>query len=262
MTVQFRAELCHVDTLRCVVRVEAWENGQLLASSLGEAESSEAAEDRARQRLATRIGTDQPVTRSTPAPIRKDPQSPPQTPTGSTTTKADTEDPVPVPAPAAEPAANPKPEPPPEPTPKATAEPPSEAPTDPEDWSEELTAIDLELRRIGWDRDLERTYLERAFGHASRHRLTRYADLVAFLRQLRGLQPGDRPESAPVPIRRNDLISQGDQMLRQLSWGGDQARGFLQQHLGATSRQQLSDEQLLQFNMLLEEQTLKSRDSS
>jgi len=248
MTVQFRAELCHVDTLRCVVRVEAWENGQLLASSLGEAESSETAEDRARQRLATRIGTDQPVTRSTPAPIRKDPQSPPQTPTGSTDTRGDTEDPVPVPAP--------------EPTPEATAEPPSEAPTDPEDWSEELTAIDLELRRIGWDRDLERTYLERAFGHASRHRLTRYADLVAFLRQLRGLQPGDRPESAPVPIRRNDLISQGDQMLRQLSWGGDQARGFLQQHLGATSRQQLSDEQLLQFNMLLEEQTLKSRDSS
>ena len=45
MTVQFRAELCHVDTLRCVVRVEAWENGQLLASTLGEAESCEAAED-------------------------------------------------------------------------------------------------------------------------------------------------------------------------------------------------------------------------
>ncbi len=254
MTVQFRAELCHVDTLRCVVRVEAWENGQLLASSLGEAESSEAAEDRARQRLTSRIGADQPITRSTPAPIRKDPQSPPQTPTRSADTRADTDDP----APAAKPAADPKPEPTPEPTPEAAAEPPSEAPTDPEDWSEELTAIDLELRRIGWDRDQERTYLERAFGHASRHRLTRYADLVAFLRQLRGLQPGDRPESAPVPIRRNDLISQGDQMLRQLSWGGDQARGFLQQHLGATSRQQLSDEQLLQFNMLLEEQTLKT----
>ena len=149
----------------------------------------------------------------------------------------------------------------PEPTPEATAEPPSEAPTDPEDWGEELTAIDLlELRRIGWDRDLERTYLERAFGHASRHRLTRYADLVALLRQLRALQPGDRPESAPVC--RSDvttLISQGDQMLRQLSWGGDQARSFLQQHLGLrlTSRQQLGDEQLLQSNMLLEEQTFK-----
>ena len=47
-------------------------------------------------------------------------------------------------------------------------------------------------------------------------------------------------------------------MLKQLGWSSDQARTFLQQLLGANSRQQLSDEQLLQFNMLLEEQTLKN----
>ena len=47
----------------------------------------------------------------------------------------------------------------------------------------------------------------------------------------------------------------GDLMLKQLGWNSDQARAFLQQQLGSTS-QQLSDEQLLQFNMLLEEQTL------
>lgn len=239
MTVQFRAELCHVDTLRCVVRVEAWENGQLLASTLGEAESCEAAEDRARQRLVSQIGGEKRIASTTPAPARKAAQEPQTSP-------AATRSPEPTPEPTTEP------------TPEPTPEPPSEAPTDPEDWSEELTAIDLELRRIGWDRELESAYLERAFGHASRHRLTRYADLVSFLRQLRALQPGDRPESAPVPIRRNDLINQGDQMLQQLRWGGDQARRFLQQHLGATSRQQLSDEQLLQFNMLLEEQTLKA----
>ena len=45
-------------------------------------------------------------------------------------------------------------------------------------------------------------------------------------------------------------------MLKQLGWSSDQARTFLQQQLGATRRQQLSDEQILQFNMLLEEQTL------
>ena len=45
-------------------------------------------------------------------------------------------------------------------------------------------------------------------------------------------------------------------MLKQLGWSADQARAFLQQQLGLTSRQQLSDEQLLQFNMLLEEQTI------
>ena len=64
------------------------------------------------------------------------------------------------------------------------------------------------------------------------------------------------PEQAGVPIRRGDLISQGDQMLKQLGWG-EQALNFLKQHLGSTSRQQLSDEQFLQFNMLLEEVAMK-----
>ena len=133
---------------------------------------------------------------------------------------------------------------------------PSETPTDPDDWSDELTAIDMEIRRIGWSREQEQAYLTRAFGLGSRHKLTRYADLVAYLRQLKLIQANDDASTAPAPIRRGDLLQQGDAMLKQLGWSSDQARAFLQQQLGATSRQQLSDEQLLQFNMLLEEQTL------
>ena len=133
---------------------------------------------------------------------------------------------------------------------------PSETPTDPDDWSDELTAIDMEIRRIGWSREQEQAYLTRAFGLGSRHKLTRYADLVAYLRQLKLIQANDDASTAPAPIRRGDLLQQGDAMLKQLGWSSDQARTFLQQQLGATSRQQLSDEQLLQFNMLLEEQTL------
>jgi hypothetical protein len=52
------------------------------------------------------------------------------------------------------------------------------------------------------------------------------------------------------------LITQGDEMLLNLGWTGEQARSFLQQNLNSTSRQQLSDEQLLQFNMMLEEKTI------
>ena len=125
----------------------------------------------------------------------------------------------------------------------------------PADWSEELAAIDLEVRRIGWDRDREKVYLERAFGHASRHRLTRYSDLVGFLRQLRAMQPGESPETAAVPLRRSDLLSQGDEMIRTMGWSSAQARECLQKELGATSRQQLSDQQLMQFNMILENLT-------
>ena len=140
----------------------------------------------------------------------------------------------------------------------ASDNPPSETPTDPDDWSDELTAIDMEIRRIGWSREQEQEYLTRAFGLGSRHKLTRYADLVAYLRQLKLIQDNDDASTAPAPIRRSDLLQQGDSILKQLSWSSDQARAFLQQQLGSTSRQQLSDEQLLQFNMLLEEQQMKA----
>ena len=264
---RIRAELCHVDTLRCVVRAEAWDNDQCIGSCLGEAATAEDAEDRARARLNNLVSQGMSAAAASAAssitsaeqrpdpPIRLESSLPTEqprpmeaprpkeqaTPTEQTrpASGSGTAEPVPI---------NPKPE---------TAQPPSESPTDPEDWSEELTSIDLELKRIGWGREQEQQYLERAFGHASRHRLTRYADLVAYLRQLRQLQQGDQPDQSSVPIRRSDLITQGDAMLKQLNWSGDQARAFLNQHLQANSRQQLTDEQLLQFNMLLEEQTLQ-----
>ena len=258
---RIRAELCHVDTLRCVVRVEAWDNDQCIGSCLGEASSAEDAEDRARARLHSLLNQGVSATAAAPEqrpdrPIRAGSQLPTEQPRPIEAPKS-REQPTPTEQPRTLPGSGSA-----EPVPVnrslETAQPPSESPTDPEDWSEELTAIDLELKRIGWGREQEQQYLERAFGHASRHRLTRYADLVAYLRQLRQLQAGDQPDQSSVPIRRSDLITHGDAMLKQLHWSADQARAFLNQHLQANSRQQLTDEQLLQFNMLLEEQTLKS----
>ena len=260
-----RVELCHVDTLRCVVRVEAWKDEHLIGSSLGEASTAEDAEDRAWQRLRRRLDSTHHESEEHDASLKA---------TAGTSRSAPSElirkgasHPQPSsPVPLSDQPSNPsaatsevKPAVQQEIRPSDVAiEIPSESPTDPDDWSEELTAIDFELKRIGWARDQERQYLERAFGHGSRHRLTRYADLVAFLRQLRQIQPGESPDQSAVPIHRSDLISQGDQMLLTLGWTGEQARAFLQQTLNSTSRQQLSDEQLLQFNMLLEEQILKN----
>ena len=58
---QIRAELCHVDTLRCIVRIEAWQDDQLLGSALGEAQTSEEAEQRGLERLMRRINADPPA---------------------------------------------------------------------------------------------------------------------------------------------------------------------------------------------------------
>ena len=234
---QIHVELCHVDTLRCVVRVEATDGDLRLGSALGEAQTSEAAEDRALERLRLRLtNSDSPPRRNTDSPQPRILQGA----TVEQAKKVETSSPEVHDLPS---------------VPDA----PSESPTDPEDWSDELAAVDLEVRRIGWDRDMERHYLERAFGFGSRHRLTRYSDLTGYLRQLRVMKPGDRPDTAAVPIRRGDLIEQGNLMLQELAWSAENARVFLNQQLGASSRQQLSDEQLLQFNMLLEEQLINKK---
>ncbi|WP_392346165.1 hypothetical protein [Parasynechococcus sp.] len=246
---QIRAELCHVDTLRCIVRVEAWHDGAVQGSALGEAATAEEAEERGLQRLNIRL---QPSGRS---------QQPTQTSARPEASAMVQEaQPMPVERPRkldqAEPASASPPPAPQELSVTTADNTPSETPTDPDDWSGELTAIDMEIRRIGWSREQEQEYLTRAFGLGSRHKLTHYSDLVAYLRQLKLIQANDDASTAPAPIRRGDLLQQGDSMLKKLGWSSDQARAFLQQQLGSTSRQQLSDEQLLQFNMLLEEQTI------
>ena len=248
---QIRAELCHVDTLRCIVRVEAWHDGSLQGSALGEAATAEEAEERALQRLNTRL---EPTGR--PQPTQTSARLEAKANDGDVKAvhverprKLDQAEPKSV-------SASPPPAPQ-ELAVTASDNPPSETPTDPDDWSDELTAIDTQIRRIGWSREQEQEYLTRAFGLGSRHKLTRYADLVAYLRQLKLIQANDDASTAPAPIRRGALLQQGDSMLKQLGWNSDQARAFLQQQLGSTSRQQLSDEQLLHFNMLLEEQAMK-----
>lgn len=260
-----QAQLCHIDSDRCVVLVTAWSDGNVVGSALGEAANAELAEDRALQRLMERgqgLSDSAPRVMRTEAPIRRELAPSPQVPVEKSgeASKAPVEKPVPITRKPAEASSSHQPTasdaPPTAALPTMQQEPepsaPSEAPTDPDDWSDELAAVDLEIRRIGWDREQERSYLERAFGHSSRHKLTRYSDLVAYLKRLKALEPGTPVEAAPVPLRRSDLISQGDQMLQSLGWTSDQARNFLHQHLGSSSRQSLSDEQLLSFNMLLE----------
>jgi len=255
----WECQLVHAEQGRRVVQVRAQRNGQPLGSALGEGTTAEEAEDRAIQRLAARL---KPAT----------PEAPPAT---SPPASAASKPPAPTKAPSSAPA-------------QAAAQAPAQAPSkiaadtiaepslpaiparaingasaesaeggpapgnDPEDWSSELARLDLQLQRLGWSRDQEGVYLERAFGHPSRNRLTHYGDLLAYLNTVETLAPGADPNTANVPLRRRDLLGQCDQLLAQLQWDAATGRSFLEQHVSLTSRQQLSDSQLLQFNMLLE----------
>ena len=259
-----KVEICHIDSDRCVVRVSGIEGEQDLGSSLGEAADAEQAEDRARERLIQRLlKAKAPTERKNPveSSVKKQEQEAAKPPKEQQVEAKNGQSRSEVSrlAPSQDQTSKPKA------VSGQIAEPiteqitePSEAPIDPDDWSEELTAIDLQLKRIGWTREHEHMYLERAYGHGSRHKLTRYSDLVSYLNRLKSFADGADAGSAPTPLRRSDLITQGDEMLTTLQWDQENAKQFLKTKLEATSRQQLSDEQLFEFNMLLEEQLIRN----
>lgn len=228
---ELQARLVHAEPGSRVVRVSARDGERCLGSALGEAADAEQAEERALARLFARLG----VAREGLAPAAPAAAAPPPAPL----LRHETTVGLPQPAKAV-----------------AAAAAAQEPPADPEDWSDELARIDLQLQRLGWSREKEGDYLERAFGHPSRSRLTSWADLKAFLRALEGFAPGLDPASAPVPLRRPELLRQCDLLLAQLGWSTTQARSFLAQGLSVSSRSQLSDEQLLEFNLLLESELL------
>jgi hypothetical protein len=266
---QVLARLVHAEPGTRVVEVTAQHEGQTLGSALGEGATAEAAEERALQRLRQRLGLrpepglDQGqaggadgTAPGSARPVQK-PAAPAAAPPRQAAGPA-------AQAPAQSPAAG-------EPAAPASAPetksqemrapeetaPAEEPPPDPEDWSGELAQIDLQLQRIGWQRDQGAIYLGRAFGHPSRARITTYRDLMAYLEVLQGLASGSDPAQAPVPLRRPELLGQCDQLLARLGWDAARGRRFLERHFGLASRQQLSDSQLLQFNMLLEEALLE-----
>jgi hypothetical protein len=246
--------LVHAEPGSRVVEASAIRQGDVLAMALGEASTAEAAEDQARQRLQQQLAA---LQSSGQAEGSASPAAAPAsiTPRGPTDRAQSQGSATAVEAVPAVPAV-------PVPSPSVAAEEVAgapvveEPPPDPEDWSAELARIDLALKRIGWQREQEGQYLERAYGHPSRSRLTTYNDLLAYLRLLEQLETGCDPHTAPVPLRRSELLSQSDALLGQLGWNALQGRRFLEQHLGRASRQQLSESQLLQFNMLLEEALL------
>lgn len=255
--IQFQVRLVHAESGNRVVEVRALRGSTPLGSALGEAANAEEAEQRALDRLLSRLGpleelpasnTPIPANTSAPAPVTTPAAEAPASGQGTRLPSASVLRPATNSPPRAGPA-----------TTTPAAPPPAAAapPADPEDWSSELARLDLELRRLGWSREQEGEYLQRAFSHPSRSRITSYTDLKSYLDVLEGLPPGAEPARSPVPLRRRDLLAQSDQLLVALGWQGEQARQFLEQQLGASSRQQLNDSKLLHFNMLLEGELLE-----
>lgn len=225
---EIRVRLVHAEGNQRIVHVAGYVGDRCVGSALGESSSAEEAEDRALERLRSRLQL-------------PDPEGQPSTHPPSRPSLRSESPPVPSPSPPA--------------APRPTEDPPHDS-GDPEDWSADLAELDLLLRQLGWGKEDERLFLQRLFGHPSRGRLTRYADLQLLRRALEALPAGAQPGNAALPLRRSDLLSQCDGLLQQLGWTTDRAREALEHHFSVTSRQHLNEEQLLEFNLLLEGELL------
>lgn len=67
-------------------------------------------------------------------------------------------------------------------------------------------------------------------------------------------RPVSKTETLPQPIDLSDIIAQTSVELKRLGWSNAQGRNHLQQTYGKRSRQQLSDEELLEFLQYLQGQ--------
>ena len=247
----WQVRLVHAELGARVVEVSCEKGGQVLAMALGEATTAEVAEDRARRRAARMLLEAHPA----PAPAPPEKSEDAQPGTADPPSPSDPQ-PSPLPSPAAQPAISPQ-----SATPLPQPSPPSPDASEPADWSDDLAAVEAQLERLGWDRNQESVYLERSFGRMERSGITDYQDLRLYIDALQRLSPPADPCTAPLPGQhelphhqpsRELLIQNGNTLLRQLNWTTDQGRAFLKRHFGHTSRQALSDEQLMQFNQQLE----------
>jgi len=127
--------------------------------------------------------------------------------------------------------------------------------SDPEDWSNELAELDLELSRIGWKKEEEQKYLERRFGYTNRHNIVKYSEIKTLIKGLRTINPGDKATEVPLVLDRQELLKECDLLLETLNWNQDQAREYLEETMKVKSRQSLNDKDLLRFNLLLREKT-------
>ena len=202
---RIESKLCHVSENKTIVKVSGWVNEQNLGSALAEGLSVEDAEDKAISRLSKRLNT-KTTNESTLKIINEDVNSSPlkvELPNSSQIEKTNIAQ-------------------------------------EPNDWSNELTAIDTEIERLKWSRNDEINFLEKTFGYNNRSKITNYNDIVKYLNLLKKL---DRSKHCPsVRTNINSLINESDNILKDLSWDHIQGREYLLKEFNVSARKELNEE--------------------
>ena len=208
---RIESKLCHVSENRIIIQVTGWIDDKNLGSALAEGQSVEEAEDKAISRFNKRINLIKNNTTNLKS-VNQD-----------TNIKSLND----------EPSNNKK----------------INVNNEPNDWSNELIAIDSEIERLKWTRDDEIVFLEKNLGYNNRNKITNYNDIVKYLNLLKKVNISVDPELSNRDF--DTLIKESDTLLKDLSWDNKQGREYLQKEFNVSTRKQLNKEQLLSFVSML-----------
>ncbi len=116
---------------------------------------------------------------------------------------------------------------------------------EPNDWSNELTAIDSEIRRLEWSRDDEIKFLEENLGYNNRNKITNYNELLNYLNTLKSLNNLNKSKHYTSDI--TSLIDESEIILKELSWDYNKGREYLRKEFNVSTRKDLNEQQLISF---------------
>ena len=213
---RIESKLCHLSENKAVVQVYGWINEKNVGSALAEGTTVELAEDKAISRLNKRIN------------IKYDNDN-------------DNEDELKINHDNAEKI-----------KPKLKVELPIKDKSqiedfnqEPNDWSNELIAIDSEIKRLNWSRDDEISFLQKNIGYNNRNKITKYDELINYLNILKKVEIPNPSKLNSFDF--NSIIEESDNVLKDLSWDYKQGREYLLKEFNVSSRKELDEKQLISF---------------
>ena len=207
---RIESKLCHLSENKAVVQVRGWINDKNVGSALAEGITVERAEDKAISRLNNRLNTTKNEEKIKNVPNENIVQKQNQ---------------VELPK-------------------KENLDIISKK-IEPNDWSNELTAIDSEIKRLNWSREDETNFLITNLGYNHRNKITRYSEILKYLELLKTVDRESPHDLINFNIQ--TLIEESDLLLKDLSWDHKQGRAYLQKEFNVSSRNELDNKQLISF---------------
>ncbi|WP_269622895.1 hypothetical protein [Prochlorococcus marinus] len=224
---KFFSELCHVDSNNIIVRITGYENNEKLGSSLGQASNVKEAEELAINSLVERIQTKIII------PSQNNNSNYNSKVIGKNDPKIKTDNSI-----------------------KRSDSFKDKLNSDnkndePQDWSKELSQIEVNLKRIGWSKAQENDFIEKTLGYKDRNRITEYQEIILLIKLLQQIREGEGISSLKRFIDKDQMILLSDNMIKKLGWDLNYAREYLKNNFSKNSRSELENKELLKFNLML-----------